>query len=205
MRLRTSVIAGAVLGITMSLVPATGQATKAYVDYDRTADLSKYTTFAWADPPNGRNMEEDHPLLHMRVVTYINAKLRQGGLKMYPDDPDLYVTYYTSTSEQFRVDVMSNGYAYGPGWVWGGYWGYSPGAVAVGSSVTSFDKGTLVIDIWDARTKQLVWRGMMKGTVPKNPDKVSKMIYKGIDQIIARWQKMKKEVAKEQARSGKGD
>ncbi len=200
------VISSVVLGLALSLVPAAAHArTKVFVDYDRTADLSKYRTFAWADPPNGRNMSEDHPLLHQRVVNHITGKLRDGGLLIYPDDPDLYVTYYTSTTEQFRIDVMSNGYAYGPGWTWGGYWGYTPGAVAVGSAVSSFEKGTLVIDIWDARTKQLVWRGIMKGIVPENPDKVSKMIDKGIDKIVAKWQKMQKEIAREQAKGTPGE
>lgn len=204
MRQRTIVIA-AVLGLALSLIPATGHAgTKVFVDYDRDANLGAYKTFAWVDPPNGRNMAEDHPLLHMRVMNYITAKLREGGLLIYPEDPDLNVTYYVATTEGFTVDVMSNGYAYGPGWTWGGYWGYSPGAVAVGTAVHSYEKGTLIIDIWDARTKQLVWRGVMKGVVPDNPDKVSKMIYKGIDKIVARWHKMKKEAAKEGAKTDAG-
>ena len=51
--------------------------------------------------------------------------------------------------------------AEGPGWGWDPYWeGY--GGIGGGSSVTTahtYETGTLIIDIWDAKTNQATFRG----------------------------------------------
>ncbi len=191
------------LAAAMAVMMACSSATTVWVDYDRDADFSKYKTFAWAEPEAGFTLEETSPLLHKRIVNYIKAKMEAGGLQYDPKDPDVYVTYYTSTKEEMSLNATTMGYSYGPGWYWDPYWygswGYGPTTTTV--NVTTYTKGTLVIDIWDAHTKQLLWRGSMEGTVPENPEAVSDMIYKGIDKIVAKWQSMKKEAAKERAKA----
>ena len=193
------------VAVAVAVMMACSSATTVWVDYDRDADFSKYKTFAWAEPESGFTVEETSPLLHKRIVNYIKAKMKAGGLVEDPKNPDLYVTYYTSTKEEMSLNATTMGYSYGPGWYWDPYWygswGYGPTTTTV--NVTTYTKGTLVIDIWDAHTKKLLWRGSMEGTVPENPEAVSDMIYKGIDKIVARWQAMKKAAAKEKAKQAK--
>ena len=44
------------------------------------------------------------------------------------------------------------------GYGYGGY-GYGGGPLSATTTIRKYTRGTLVIDVWDARTKQLVWRG----------------------------------------------
>ncbi len=178
---------------------------KVYVDYDRNASFGSYKTFAWMEP-NGYDLEDSYPLLHKRIVNYIEAKMQQGGLRKVTSNPDLLVTYYVSTKEETRINTVSMGYGYGPGWgwdpYWSGYWG-SYGSMGSTTYVSTYTKGTMIIDVVDAKTKKLIWRGTMEHTVPDNPEKAQKKIFKGIDKIVKKYQKMRKKQLKEEARAAK--
>jgi ribosome recycling factor len=50
--------------------------------------------------------------------------------------------------------------------------------------------GTLVIDMWDAKTMKIVWRGTMTSTIPANPQKSHKKLDKGIEKMVEKWRKM---------------
>ncbi len=179
-----------------------GLASKVHVDYDRQADFSKYRTFAWANS-KGFNLEDINELLHLRVKNYIEAKMTHGGFLMVDKDPDLLVTYYTASKDQTKINVVRMGYAFPTTWgwdpYWSGYWGYA-GSSAASGQVSVYTKGTLIIDIIDARTKTLIWRGTLVDSVPDNPDKLSKKIYKGIDKIIKKWRSMRKHQLAEEAK-----
>jgi len=54
------------------------------------------------------------------------------------------------------VQVTDMGYGYGYG-----YRGYGGSAI----DVSTYTEGTLVVDIFDSKTKQLVWRGVARGAV----------------------------------------
>ena len=186
------------LGLAALLVMAGCSSTTVHVDYDRNVNPRNYKTFGWAEAPTGDDLSEANPLLHKRIVSYIQAKLEASGLTYDQKNPDLWVTYYVATREELSLSTTTLGYGYGPGWAWDPYWygawGYGPATTSV--NVTTYTQGTLVIDIWDAKKKQLVWRGTLEGTVPENPEKVPRMIFDGIDKIVAKWQKMKKELGR---------
>jgi hypothetical protein len=80
------------------------------------------------------------------------------------------------------------GYGYG-----GGYYGRGAGmGMSMGTStsrVVTYDKGTLIIDIWDADEKKLVWRGSTTDTVSDNPKKMEKRLKKMLDKLVKVWHK----------------
>ena len=45
----------------------------------------------------------------------------------------------------------------------------------------------MVIDIWDARTKELVWRGTATDTVSDNPQKNEKKLKKAMEKLFKRY------------------
>ena len=57
------------------------------------------------------------------------------------------------------------------------------------SRVVTYDKGTLVIDIWDAEKKEMVWRGTTTDTISDNPTKMEKRLNKMLDKLIKVWHK----------------
>jgi hypothetical protein len=50
----------------------------------------------------------------------------------------------------------------------------------------------LVIDIWDARTKQLLWRGTATDTVSENPEKNEKNLKKAMEKLFRKYPPAKK-------------
>jgi hypothetical protein len=165
------------------------------VDYDRDADLSKYRTFAWANTPE-TSLEKVNPFMHSKIVNSIEYYLTEGGLTENTDDPDLFVTYHTNGKEEVRVDTSHFGYGYGGGYYASPYWGGGYyGSVGIGTStstVRKYVRGTLLIDIWDARKNTLVWRGGAEDVVKSDPVKVAKQIDRALAKIVKKWDSMKK-------------
>ncbi len=50
-----------------------------------------------------------------------------------------------------------------------------------------YEVGTLVIDVWDAKRKQLVFRGSASGTLSDNPQKLAKGIQKAVEEIFKKY------------------
>ena len=84
-------------------------------------------------------------------------------------DPDLFVLYYTSS--QNVTEITRTGY-YG----------------AFGSvSARNYEDGTLVIDLMDAASEHLVWRGTAEAALSENPapEEVEKAIRTAVDKIFS--------------------
>jgi len=187
-----SKIFGLIVAATLAAVPAAAQ--KVYVDYSPLADFDSYKTFAWTDTPEA-SIYDNNPLNHSRIKHGVEYYLIKGGMSEDLENPDLYVTYYGESDESVSVNTSLAGYGYGANWVWDPYWGSSAGMTT--TTPVIHKAGTLVIDIWDAKTKKLVWRGTMSGTIPEDPQKGAKQIEKGIEKIVKKWQKMRAEELKD--------
>ncbi len=178
------------LAIAIALITAApAAAQKVIIDYDRNVDMKSYKTFAWGPTPSV-SLYDNNPLLHSRIKNAIEYYLGKGGMVENTDDPDIYATYYGESDEQFQVNTVSSaGYAYGPGWTWNSEWGGSNVGMTSTTPIVQ-QAGTLVIDLWDARTQKIVWRGTMTGTIPENPQKATKKVDKGIEKMVRKWQEM---------------
>jgi len=184
---------GLVLMVVLFAVPAAAQ--KVYVDYDRNAIKNDYKTFAWQE--TGPALQDFAPLMHTRIKNGIEHYLTTRGFIEDLDNPDLYVTYHTSSHEELQFSVTGYGYGYGAGWGWDPYWG-GPSASGGGANTTisTYEKGTLVIDIWDAKTKQIVWRGSAVAAIPEDPKKGEKLINKALEKMIKQFDETKSKEAK---------
>jgi hypothetical protein len=171
------------LGLVALLCALPASAQKLQIDYDKTVDFERYTSFAWAATPE-TSLREISPLMHSRIKNAIEDEFGKTGLIQVEENPDILITYHTNSQAQLLYDTTSFGYGYGPGWYWGGGLGTST------TSGYSYQRGTLVIDIWDAETKQMVWRGVISGTVKKDPEKNAKQIYKGVKKLAGKWRQM---------------
>jgi hypothetical protein len=160
---------------------------KIYIDYDKTVDFDRYRSFAWA-PTEEISLKDTSPLAHSRIKNDIEAKLTKGGLVEDTEDPDLYVTYYSEEKEQIRLNTTHYGYGYGSGYYRNPYWGASLAHST--TSVYAYTEGTLIIDIWDAETKNLIWRAAATAVVKEKPENQAKQVQSAIKTISKRWQKM---------------
>jgi Domain of unknown function (DUF4136) len=115
-------------------------------DFDRGANFSNYRTYSWT-----RGTELADQLNHARVVRSIEAQLGlKGFIKAQAGaTPDVLVAYHTSFDKNLQINAYSSG--------WGGprFGGLRTGTATTQEILT----GTLVVDMLDASTKNIVWRG----------------------------------------------
>ena len=149
MRSRSVLILGLVF-----LMAGVASADKVRTDYDHTADLSKYRTFRWIQQP-----DTDQPFMQQRIMTSVNAQLVSRGFEPAKDEGDLAIGANFATEEKHTWET----YYSGSGWDWGGGWATT--------TVKTYQVGTLTVDLFDTRTKKLVWQGVAVDTLSHRPEK----------------------------------
>jgi hypothetical protein len=106
-------------------------------------DFSKYHTYKWVPIEGGSHPNQ---IMDAEIKQAVDAQLSTKGMTKTDDEKaDLYVGY------QIAVDQEKQWNAYGMGGRWGG------GMASATQSTISI--GSLVIDMYDPGTKQLVWTG----------------------------------------------
>ena len=174
--------------VTILLVVGTVAAAKmkAHVGYDKAADFGAIKTFAYFETLD-TSVVDSAPPVHEMIKLLIISKLQDGGLKWVEEDPDVLVTYHTDENQAMRMNTTLYHYHYSANWWWSPLWGS-------GMDVTSFTQGTLVVDIWDPKTEELLWRGAVVGVVPDDPSpaKAQKTIEKALNLMSKEFHKMRR-------------
>lgn len=148
------------IGVATAVIATLSCTSAVQTDFDREADFTSYSTFAWIQtPPDSGQTEGASQLVDRRIRDAIAANLQLKGLALAEtNNADLLVTYYTSLSS--HVTLHSTGWGYG--WGWGPCCGYGYGYWPGWSWTTAqpCHEGTIIIDLVDREKKQLVWRGV---------------------------------------------
>jgi Domain of unknown function (DUF4136) len=142
-------------------------------DYDRTADFSQYKTYSW------EKVQTPDPLWVDRIKAAVNGALAAKGLTEVPSGGNLAIVAVEMTKNQQTLDTFYNGF--GGGWRWGGGFGNST------TTVENYKVGTLVVDLFDANTKKIVWRGSASDTLSDKSDKNIKELDKGVQKMFAHY------------------
>jgi hypothetical protein len=157
----------------LTLVGTLALAQEVTYDYDHTANFSAYKKYAWT---SGTELPDE--LSHDRVVRSVDTRLQEKGLaRVEPDaSPDVLVAYHAAFDKNLRIDGFSTG--------WGPF-GLGPDRTAT-ARVQQILVGALVVDIRDARTRALVWRGMAAGDVKATdkPDQRDKKITRATEKMF---------------------
>lgn len=149
---------------------------KVTTDADPSAVFSSYRTYHWEMKPEGGS-----PLMQQRIVDGINARLQAKGWTL-ADKGDVALAAHVSSSQKQSLDTFYSGSAMG-GWRWRG-WG---GMGTATTTVRTYDVGTLVVDMFDAKTQQAIWRGTASETLPSSPEKATKVLNKSLDKMFAKF------------------
>ena len=199
MTMRNRLLALSVVAL-LGVAPAAAQ--KIYVDYDRSVDFNSFKTFAWGPTPE-TSLKSESPLMHSRIKNAIEYHLTEGGMTEDLENPDVYVTYHTNSKDEVQLHTTGMGYGYGGGWGRDPFWG---GGMGMGSSTTTsynYTRGTLIIDFWDAKKKEAIWRGTAEAVVKQNPEKFAKQIDKWLNRIVKKYDQMRKKDLKEKQKQGR--
>ncbi len=168
-----------------------------------TTKMGRYHSFAWMSPAGQKNASSAGNVADLKIKDAAVASLTTKGLRLQTNNPDLLVTYTakvgigskTVYADTYYGSGFYPGWGFGFGWGWGYrpyyYGGFAPFAYYGGETAVDkehYKEGTIIIDLIDTRTKQVVWRGFGVGEVHKNPQKNIEDIPKVVDGIISQLQ-----------------
>ena len=136
------------------------------------ADFSKYHTYKWV-PIDGA--VQPNQIVDAQIKQSVDSQLTAKGLtKTDGDKADLFIGYQVSIDQEKQW----NAYGMGGGLRWGGGM-----ATAQQSTIST---GTLVLDMYDPSTKQLVWTGRVSKTLDSsaNQGKKQKNLDKAMQKLL---------------------
>ncbi|MBM69412.1 MAG: hypothetical protein CME43_08045 [Haliea sp.] len=143
------------------------------VDYADDADFSSFRSYRWYDDIHGSELAEyrQYNSSDKRVRTYVDRELKAHGLRESTTErADVWVNYHISKEQQMRIDSFSRYPSAGMhGGVGVGTYGSAVSlGYSSGPSVRTYKEGTVVLDIIDARSSKIVWRGIAEGRLKEN-------------------------------------
>jgi len=147
-------------------------------DYDTETDFSKYRNYAWMDREIPGDELAKNPLIKKRVQVAVDATLASKGYTLTEfEKADFVVVIHAGIKERMRIQDWGRYGWYDP------WWGPYGGRV----DVSYYEEGTLVVDIIDAKAKELVWRGMGTGIVKaySKPEKMQKAMDEDVTKILS--------------------
>lgn len=143
-------------------------------DYDRSVNFNTYKTFAFFK--DGIDTAKISDLDKRRILRAIESELLTKGFTK-SETPDLLINIFTK--ERQEVNIYNQG--------WGMYgWGWGP----VGwnqTNVTHSTRGTLYIDLIDAKNKELVWQGIGQGYLTSRMDRKEERIKEFVNSVLAKY------------------
>jgi len=103
------------------------------------------------------------------------------------DTPDFVVAYYASARTKLDVQYWDYGYPFYPRW-----WGpYGPGWGPY-ETVTPYTEGTVIIDVLDPKTKELLWRGQGVAQVSNDEGRYVQDLWKTVSAILGKFPQAQK-------------
>ena len=157
----------ALLMTAMMLTAVTAWANIA-TDYDHKANFARYKTYSWA------KVETSDSLWDQRVKNAVNSQLAAKGWSQVPADGDVVVSARGVIRDQQQLNTFYNGFG---GRRFGGF----------GSSTTTVDTykvGSLIVDMFDGSTQNLLWRGIASDTLSDKADKNIKSLDKNVQKMF---------------------
>lgn len=151
----------------LATIPSVAQ--QVNTDYDRKANFSQYKTYSWS------SVKTRDPLLVDRIKSAVDSTLAAKGLKEVDSNGDLSINAMEITRNQQTLNTFYNG-GFG-GWRWGGFGDAT-------TTTETYKVGTLVVDLFDTQSKELVFRGSSSDTLSNNSDKNIKNLNKGVEKIF---------------------
>ena len=117
------------------------------------ADFANYRTYDWgpADAlPTGDARLDNNEFFRDYIQGAIEKELAARRLILKSTEPDLLIHTHTNVARRLDIDAVAR---------------ENPGCQGRGCapSALEYEMGTLMIDVLDGRTKQLIWRAWVRG------------------------------------------
>lgn len=164
-------------------------------DWDRDVNFSNFKTFSFY-PWDYKNGYQINDYDKHTILAAIENDLISKGYTYEKTGGDLVVSIFVALEGRTSYEAYTNHYGgwagYGGGWGYYGlgygyYWG--PGYSTTTVTQRNYKQGTLIIDIFNAADKKLIWQGIGSREVENDLDKRDKMLPKNVQQILQQFPK----------------
>jgi len=163
----------------LSLVGAVASAQDVKTDFDKDANFAAVKTFAVKIGTSWNNQ-----ISEKRVTDEIAQTLTEKGWKQVDANPDALVLLHGATEKQKSLNTFYSGMGGYGGY---GYRGFGGMGMSTGTATTTTSEylvGTLVVDIFNAQSKALLFRGTATDELSDKPEKNQKKLAKASDKMF---------------------
>jgi hypothetical protein len=141
-------------------------------DFDHQANFSQYKTYSWQEIKASNSLWDD------RIKSAVDAQLTAKGWTQVDNGGDVALVAIKTTQTQRTLQTFYDGM--GGGWRWRGFGGFGEAT----TTEEDYKEGTLVIDMYDAKTKRLIWRGSAEDMLSDKAEKNEKNLDKGVAKMF---------------------
>ncbi len=163
----------ALCALAITMVSTIAAAQQVTVNYNHSQSFAGYHTFAWG----GNNANQiQNSILAQVAQQDIAAALQAKGFTLVQEsqNPDVIVTGNGGMKQQTSYS------AWGMRGIGGGMGGITPEQNVI---------GTMIVDLYDAKTQSLIWRGIAQGTLNNNGNKNQQLVQKAVQKMFKQWPK----------------
>jgi len=157
-----------ILSVTILLGSCSG--VKVVTDLNKNADFSNYSTYnfmGWQDADDELFSKSDLKLIQDSFI----SEFERRGLKRGNANADLQISCYFVTGTETAYSGY-NDYVGGRGSGYNHYYtGWGVGYSGTSSKQRSKLVGTLIMNVYDGKTKDQIWQSVTTGKVNENPKK----------------------------------
>jgi hypothetical protein len=157
------------LGIVL-LCAGSSFAQQVRTDYARNVDFNQYKTYNWGAVHTQDELWTD------RIKSAVNSALGMKGWTQVDSGGDVSLMAMEMTQDHRTLNTYYDNF--GGGWRWGGGFGTAT------TTEDTYKVGTLVVDLFDSKTKMLIWRGSCSEALSSKSDKNIKNLDKGVEKMF---------------------
>ena len=153
-----------------------GYSIKTATDYNRSVNFSNYRSFTIVKGNSSGN-----PLVDERAAADVKSALTSRGWRELPaSEAQTTVIVHAATKTKHTYQTIYDGF--GGGWRrWGYLGGYGGQATTF---VQAYKVGTLVVDIFDAKTKEAIWHGFASDALSNNAQSNAAATAQAVDKMF---------------------
>jgi hypothetical protein len=164
-----------VIGAVALFTAACGYSIKTATDYDRNVRFSNYHSYYILKGNSSGN-----PLMDQRATADVESALAVKGWSQVPEGQgQAAVVIHAATKTKHTYETLYDGF--GGGWGWRRRWGGFGDATTF---VNDYRVGTLVVDIFDAQTRDAIWHGFASDALSDSATSNAKATEQAVDKMF---------------------
>lgn len=173
----------------LALALAAGCATQpANYDYDDSVDFGNYRHWSWLPHSEGQASGDpriDNSLTRKRIESAISSSLAAKGYEQSdPEAADFRVGYVVTIQKRPGSTTVGTSVGFGR---YGGGSGFGISFGGPATTIGEYEEGTLLIDVRDRKTGDLIWRGSSTSRLDQTatPEESERKINEIVEEILA--------------------